>query len=518
MNAGEPACGYEIFRDEDQSFAFDIKSSRLFAIHNVLADVLQAEAKGDRNLDRLACVHGADALRRARHELAQVRAVGLLPFTSPRDDDLTILRKSSYCQATIFLTDRCNMRCRYCYEGYQGLRREGGSTMEWLPLRWSLDYVFRVFGAGCDIFDIHFFGGEPLLEFELIRQATDYCRHLGQQHHLEVNLSISTNGLLLTPEMLAFLRDHTFDVSVSLDGPPPVHDRARQLPSGVGSYERLEPKLDALLATEGLYVELAGVLSPVNTDVFNSFLWAYEKGGRAISFIIPKLRYSHPMAVKERDLELIKRSYTELANYLLERMIAHDFGPLASLIAANDYLGRFIKRVFSREHLSYRCRAGKDMLAIGADGRVYPCLGFVGMREWVMGTTRSLPDERIGDMFCDQHVDRKASCQGCWGRYLCGGGCYAHAAMSNARIDKPDPQDCELTRHLMRLAVMVVGRLQHEYPDVLPQFFSALLRSVPAKHYKFVPPLLRQYLAEPPDSSEKQTQARTLDQEEALAP
>jgi uncharacterized protein len=207
------------------------------------------------------------------------------------------------------------------------------------------------------------------------------------------------------------------------------------------------------------------------------------------------------MAIKERDIELIKRSYTELANHLLERTIGQDFGPLASLIAANDYFGRFIKRVFSREHLPYRCRAGKDMLAIAADGRVYPCLGFVGMREWAMGTTKTLPDERIRSMFCDQHVDRKASCRDCWGRYLCGGGCYAHAAMSNGRIDQPDPRDCELTQHLMRLAMVLVGRLQHEHPDVLPHFFSSLAREVPAKHYKFVPPLLRQYLDGPPESS-----------------
>jgi len=515
MNANEAAGGYQIFRDDGQAFAFDINSGRLFAVHDVLADVLEAEASGGRNLADLGRVHGADEVCRARRELSQVRAAGLLPVDPPWDKDLGILKQSSYCQATVFLTDRCNMRCRYCYDGYQGLREDGGRSMEWLPLRRSLDYVFRVFGAGSTVFDIHFFGGEPLLEFDLLRQASGYCLQVARQHGVEVNFSISTNGLLLTPEMVAFFRENGFDISISLDGPPPVHDSARRFPSGAGSYDLLEPKLDALLADDKLYVELAGVLSPVNTDVLRSFLWVYEQGGRAISFVIPKLRHDHPMAVKDRSLELLKRSYRELAAYVVERTSQEDYGPLASLVAANDYLGRFIKRVFSREHLPYRCRAGKDMLAIGVDGQVYPCLGFVGMREWAIGTTGTVPDERIRGLFCDQHVDKKGSCSDCWGRYLCGGGCYAHAAMSNGRIDRPDPTDCELTQHLMRLAVIAVGRLQQQHPEVLPRFFGSLVRSVPAKHHKFVPPLLRQYLVEPVAESEAQASSKIAGEEVA---
>jgi sulfatase maturation enzyme AslB (radical SAM superfamily) len=116
------------------------------------------------------------------------------------------------------------------------------------------------------------------------------------------------------------------------------------------------------------------------------------------------------------------------------------------------------------------------------------------MSEWAMGTISALPDAAMQDLFCAQHIDVKQSCRECWGRYLCGGGCYAHAAMSNGRIDQPDPQDCALTRHLMQLAVIVVGRLQRDHSDVLPELFSELVKAVPPKHRKFVPPLLRQYL------------------------
>jgi uncharacterized protein len=497
MRTGGTHGGYEIVRDDDGAFAFDIKSGRIFAIHDVLADLLEANPDDPAAMRRLTDLHDEDDLRRARAELERVRAVGLLPAAAPRDDSPGILKQSPYCQATILLTDRCNLRCRYCYDGYQGLREaEGGVAMDWPRLRWALDYVFRIVGAGSEIFDIHFFGGEPLLEFDLMRQAAEYCRGIARAHRVDVNLSVSTNGLLLTPEIIRFLADNQFDVSISLDGPPDAHNRARRFPNGTGSYEALEPKLDGILAAEDLYVELAGVLSPVNTDVTESFRWAYDKGAAAISFTIPKLRSTSSMAVKEGDLELIKASYTRLAQYLSERTAAEDFGPIASLIAANDYFGRFIKRVFAREHLTHRCRAGKDMLAIGADGCLYPCLGFVGMSDWCMGDIKRLPDEKIRDQFCQQHVDGKTKCRDCWGRYLCGGGCYAHAAMSNDRIDRPDPRDCDLTLHLMRLAILFVGRLQRQHPDILPRLFSALVRAIPAKHEKFVPPLLRQYMAQ----------------------
>lgn len=486
--------GYEVIRGEGGPFAFDIKSGRIFAVHDVLTDLLEADPENPASTGRLADLHGEAQLRQARSELERVHALGLLPATAPRDDNLSIAKGSPYCQATILLTDRCNLRCRYCYDGYQGLRAGGGAAMEWPDLKRALDYVFRVWGAGCEIFDIHFFGGEPLLEFNLVQRAAAYCRGIGCAHRVEVNLSVSTNGLLLTPAITQFLVDNQFDVSISVDGPPQVHDRARQFASGCGSYELLQPKLESLLAIDGLYVELAGVLSPVNTDVMESFLWARRTGAAAVSFTIPRLRPANSMAVKEGDLELIKVSYTRLAGYLAERTIEGDFGPIGSLIAANDYFGRFVKRVFAREHLTHRCRAGKDLLAIGTDGRLYPCLGFVGMCEWSLGDVRRLPDETIRDRFCQQHVDAKARCRDCWGRYLCGGGCYAHAAMSNDRIDHPDPRDCDLTRHLMRLAVIFVGRLQRQHPDVLPRLFSNLVQSVPPKHEKFIPPLLRRYL------------------------
>ncbi|UCH34389.1 MAG: SPASM domain-containing protein [Armatimonadota bacterium] len=491
--------GYEVVRAGDGRFAFDIRSGRLFAVQNVLADVLEANPDSAEDLQHLASLHGPDAVRRAYREVDQVRRAGLLPRAPSRDESLTIPSKSCYCQATVALTDRCNLRCKYCYDGYQGLRAGGGATMDWLTLRRALDYVFRVFGAGSEIFDIHFFGGEPLLQFAVIRQAAEYCRDVASQHHVEVNLSISTNGLLLTPEIIEFFRAYNMDISVSLDGPPEAHDRARQFPSGAGSYELLEPKLDEILACDDLYVELAGVLSPLNTDVCNSIRWCYKKGGKAISFTIPKLRCGHTMGIKDRSLALIKQSYAELADYLLARCAQGDFGLLASLVGANDYFGRFVKRVFSREHMTHRCRAGKDMLAIGADGRVYPCLGFIGMADWTMGTISTLPNEEMRDVFCSQHVDAKASCRHCWGRYLCGGGCYAHGAMSNGRMDQPDPYDCELTQHVMRLAIILVGRLQRDYPEILPEFFGTLVRNVPAKHRKFIPPLLRQYMTSEPE-------------------
>jgi len=495
MNRPTTNRGYEIIRSGSDAFAYDIKSGRLFALQEVLAELLESDLDDPRDLQRVIDAHGEHAVRRARLELSRVRDMELLLPAPVSDEHLGILKKSSYCQATVVLTDRCNLRCKYCFDGYRNLRDAGGGvSMDWLSVHRTLDYVFRAVGAGCEIFDIHFFGGEPLLEFDVLRQATDYCREIAQTHHVTANLSISTNGLLLTPEIVEFLRANEYDVSISLDGPPQVHDSARQFPRGSGSYDMLETKLDQIVGVEGLYVELAGILSPLNTDVMSSFRWAYEKGADAVSFIIPKLRYGHSMAVKDGSLELITRSYEELAGYLIERTAERDFGPLASLVAANDYFGRFIKRVFGREHLTHRCRAGKDMLAIGADGQIYPCLGFVGMSEWAMGTISALPDAAMQDLFCAQHVDVKQSCRECWGRYLCGGGCYAHAAMSNGRIDQPDPQDCALTRHLMQLAVIVVGRLQREHGEVLPQLFSELVKAVPPKHRKFVPPLLRQYL------------------------
>jgi len=481
-----PGCGFEVVRSSDGAFVFDVGSSRLFAARDVLADILEAEATG-RDAGDVNEAHGEAEVTRARLELAQVRGLGLLALEPSRDADMAVAARPSCCRAIIFLTERREVSRTSYVEIRSSLRSCAGMGIEWIPLRRSLDYVFRVFGAGYRAYGIHFVIDESLLAFDLLRQATDYCHQLSRRLRVDVDLAVSARGTPVTPEITTFLTDNKFRVHVGLDDWPLAQRQPAGPPAKAGASAPTAGGADVLLGTGGLWVERSAVLSPCSTDVVHLFRQAFEKPARAISFTLRKVRHGHPLAIKEREAEWVKRSYAALADHLTEQAMSGDLQPLTALLGGNDCLGRLIRRIVQRERSTRRCGAGKDMLAVGVDGRLYPCAGLIGRREWAMGMITRLPDERVREKFLDQHVDKRRGCSECWGRYVCGGGCYAHAAISNGAIDRPDPCECKLTQHLMRLAVTVVGRLQQDDPELLPQLVGTISKRAPVPDCEFAP-------------------------------
>jgi uncharacterized protein len=397
---------------------------------------------------------------------------------------------------TLFVTDRCNLRCRYCFEGY-GPLKAAAHTISRETATAALDFFFETLYPSADVYDLHLFGGEPLLEWEMVEWITLEAQRRAQAKGKPLYMSISTNAIGLTTERTQFLREHEFDVSVSLDGPQEVHDRFRVFPDGRGSFDDMCRGFAHLVRGRPPYSCVVGRFNRENKDAYRNVLAAYAvtEGRQGIAFKLSRLSPRHALSLRMEDVEEILVSYRPVLDLLLERLAARDYKYLTSLFYGNDYFARFIMRLRSRTPGLRRCWAGFDMYAVATDGRVYPCESMVGMEGWEVGDVRDGIDPQRHRPWLDLNVDKRNECRDCWARYLCGGGCYASALTSHGDLTRPDPIDCRFTRGLIELNMEFLVRAEAEAPGHLDKAVEETLVNAPEKHRIFVPPPMKPAIA-----------------------
>ena len=385
----------------------------------------------------------------------------------------------------------------------------------------ALDFFFDRLYPDAEVYDLHLFGGEPLLAWDMVEWVTGEARRRaaakrpgmaerdpspvrkrakeGVNGGAALYLSISTNAVGLTAKQAAFLREHEFDVSVSFDGPPEVHDASRKSLNGRGSFARMSRGLSHLLDGRPPFTSVAGRLHRGNTDVFKSFMAAYEatQGKQGIAFTLARLSPDHPLRLREEDVDAILASYRRLIDLVIEQTAKGEYGYLSSLIIGNDYLGRFIPRLNTRSRGNRRCGAGLSLFVVATDGGVYPCRSLVGLQEYRLGDVWAGIDRARHEPWFHLAVEEREDCRDCWARYLCGGGCYAQAAIACGSPARPNPVECRYTRGLMELTMELIARLEMEAPGKLEDALAEVVFGLPEKHRIFVPRALQDQLGAP---------------------
>jgi len=235
---------------------------------------------------------------------------------SPEEASRQALESVKWGDLTLFITDRCNQQCAYCFESYAPARREG-RTISKETAGEALDFFFDRLFPNAEVYDLDLFGGEPLLAWDMVEWVTAEAQRRAERKGKPVYLSISTNAIGLTRRHAEFFRKHEFDVNVSLDGPPEVHDRYRPMLGGGGSYAQAVRGLHHLLeAGRPPYTSVAGRLHRGNTDVLAAFQAAYEvtEGKCGIGFKPARLGPKHPLALRARDMQALLVGYHSLSD------------------------------------------------------------------------------------------------------------------------------------------------------------------------------------------------------------
>lgn len=381
-------------------------------------------------------------------ELYALYQAGELFSTDDYEQYTQITELSPVKAMCLHIAHDCNMRCEYCFAStgdYQG----GRKLMSLEVGKKAIDYLLH-HSKGRHHLELDFFGGEPLMNFDVVRQIVEYARSKEKEYDKLFRFTITTNGLLLSDDKIDFINREMSNVVLSLDGRPEINDRVRKSLNGKSCSDAIIPKFQKLVAQRGdkpYYVR--GTFTKYNLDFLQDVLYINSLGFDQLSVEPVVSDPSAPYAITEQELPAIFAEYERLAQELLRRgqeggwfnffhfMIDLDQGPCA------------IKRLRG-------CGCGNEYVAVTPDGDVYPCHQFVGHEQWRMGSVHDLSiDLEKKRTFAQSTVYGKQSCRDCWAKFYCSGGCNANAMQYNGDILKPHKISCELEKKRVECALYI---------------------------------------------------------------
>lgn len=341
------------------------------------------------------------------------------------------------------LTEGCNLRCRYCYyRETHGLRSK---IMSDEVLEASIKYAFQcALQANQNDLHITFFGGEPLLRFEAVRQAVSIAKSLSDKvdKKVRVGYSINTNGTLLTDEIFDFLKKEDIKILLSLDGSRERHDSCRHLVNGQGSFSAIEPNLPKFVAMD------ATVLSVVTHDnlfgLADSVKWFHEQGFKRV---VTAVDFDGKWT--EADFDSLKLEYQEMARFWVERKKTKE----------SFYLGTIedkVKLVTEKtRYRQYSCSACASGIYVATDGAIFPCSRFVSSKPdapYRMGNVFAGMDELKTQKMRTYLQTDKAECEGCALRYRCvAHECSCISFYTTGSIEGVSPEVCTHERMLCEI-------------------------------------------------------------------
>lgn len=349
----------------------------------------------------------------------------------------------------------CNLACRYCFaeEGeYHGRR----ALMSFEVGKAALDFLIANSGSRRNL-EVDFFGGEPLLNFDVVKRLVAYGREQEKLHDKKFRFTLTTNGVLLDDEVMEFANQEMANVVLSIDGRKEVHDKMRPFRKGAGSYELIVPKFQKLAESrdqDRYYVR--GTFTHHNLDFSKDVLHLADLGFRQISVEPVVAQPEDDYALQEADVPKLLEEYDTLAAEMLKRhREGKDFNFFHFMIDLKG--GPCVAKRLSG------CGSGTEYLAVTPWGDFYPCHQFVGDEAFLMGNvTDGIQNKQLQNQFKRCNVYAKEKCRECFARFYCSGGCAANSYHFHGSITDVYDIGCELQKKRIECAIMLKAALAEE--------------------------------------------------------
>jgi len=352
---------------------------------------------------------------------------------------------------SLAVAQKCNLGCAYCY-AQQG---EFGGLAKSMPLSTALesvDLLFRDATPGERV-NLSFLGGEPLMNRRAIHAATTRAMELSEQKGVPVTFSITTNGTLIKPGDGEFFEEHGFAVTVSIDGPQPVHDLLRSTKGGRGSFDTVIANVTPLLAAQRrMQVSARVTVTPHNLGLkrtLDEFVgMRFHSVGFSPMLSSPSGRYE----LGASELKLMLEQMVACGEEFERHIESGQRYPFANMVNA-------MREIHTGTHRPYPCGAGAGYLGVSAEGELAACHRFVGDEKGAMGDVATGVDrQRQATWLAERHVHRQEPCNECWARYMCSGGCH-HEVIRRGR------PACEYIRGWLHYCLQAYCRLLASRPD-----------------------------------------------------
>ena len=362
-------------------------------------------------------------------------------------------RKTVVKALCLHIAHDCNLACKYCFadEGeYHGQKRE---LMSLEVGKKAIDFLIENSGSRVNL-EVDFFGGEPLMNFEVVKEIVAYGRSKEKEFNKNFRFTLTTNGVLLDDDVIEFCNKEISNVVLSLDGRKCIHDLMRPTRNGKGSYDIIVPKFKNFVEKRGdksYYVR--GTFTRNNTDFSNDFKEMADLGFKEISIEPVVAAPTEDYSIREEDLPQIFEEYDKLALDIIERYKKKK--PVTFFHYMIDLNGGpcVYKRLSG-------CGSGTEYLAVTPQGELYPCHQFVGIDGFKLGTVfDGIENTDVVNEFKLCNVYAKEKCKDCFARFYCSGGCAANSYLYSGGILDTYDIGCKMQQKRVECAIMIKAAL-----------------------------------------------------------
>lgn len=454
------------FKILNDYFALDVESGSVFVIDKLTYFLLGGEEeksstlkKPDEiidNAERFSEFTGAE-IAEAKQEIQKLINDGVLftnyPIVSKSKRDSAI---KAMC---LNICHDCNLRCKYCF-AEEGIKEH--SKMSFETAKNAVDFLIA-HSKNRKNLEIDFFGGEPLLNLDVVKQTVVYAKEQAEKFKKSFKFTITTNGVLLTEENRRYLNESMYNVVLSIDGRESVHNSMRKNIGGSNSFEPVlknSLEMAKLRTREGKDHYARGTYTSQNLDFHNDVIALHESGFEQISLEPVVLDETSELAIKDSHLPQIRESYLKLAEYYL-KMRAQDETWFNFFHFMMDFDGASP----CESKLTTGCGAGSEYIAVAPDGTIYPCHQFAGKLDYRMGNVNTgVFDDSVSQQMSQINLFSKKDCSECWAKYYCGGGCACNNLNFGGSLTGVYKTGCEIMR-IRTEAAIAINAIEHQQQD-----------------------------------------------------
>lgn len=351
------------------------------------------------------------------------------------------------------VTHNCNLKCKYCFE-QEGLYDETEQNMSLETAKKCMDYWFERINKDQYIYDIIFFGGEPLLNQKVIFYCVDYINNLLKDLKAIPRYNITTNGTLLNDAVLKLFKDNTFIVDISIDGLKRMHEKNIPFKSGESTFDTIISNIKKL---NGMVTKLSAFVCLTKEDIpyfKQSVQWLWDQG---IKNVYGTLVFGKNYIYEYEDYIEYQNQISELANMTFENIINDKPYFYTSFI---ENIKAIIKKKFTSNCYLFQ----NGVLIFSPTGNAYKCHRFVGDDRFKLGDIKKPELNLLKHTLKKEKIDK---CMNCWYQLFCGDGCPYEHDVYNGNINTPSEHFCLKSKIMFQESLKLYARLQINHPDKL---------------------------------------------------
>ncbi|MEZ3430994.1 MAG: thioether cross-link-forming SCIFF peptide maturase [Lachnospiraceae bacterium] len=454
------------YKNNGYNIVLDVNSGSVHVVDDVVYDVIACmvenhleNADKETVLDRLKkeFADKAEEWDELVDEIYELKKDGMLFAEDIYEKSIDAFRNRETVVKALCLhiAHDCNLKCRYCFaeEGeYHGRR----ALMSYEVGKKALDFLVANSGSRVNL-EVDFFGGEPLMNWQVVKDLVAYGRSLEEPNNKRFRFTLTTNGVLLSDDIIDFANREMANIVLSVDGRKEIHDKMRPLAGGQGSYDLVIPKFKKVAESRNqtnYYVR--GTFTHFNKDFAADVCHLADLGFEQISVEPVVAPDGEDYALVPEDIPELLSEYDKLAVEMVRRhKEGKGFNFFHFMIDLKG--GPCVYKRLSG------CGSGTEYLAVTPWGDFYPCHQFVGQESFLMGNVDDgITNTDIREQFKACNVYSKEKCRNCFAKFYCSGGCAANSYNFHGNINDAYDLGCELQRKRVECAIMIKAALAEE--------------------------------------------------------